>query len=105
LQQADAERESQWEPKKKMQPVWRRKRDLNGKGGGHDNVSGNENDEVRWRVIGAVVVKGLAADGASVCGLEEGPEQASLTAVRAATAQASHQSLARATLGKGGDVH
>jgi hypothetical protein len=74
LQQADAKRESQWEPKQKMKPVWWRKRDLDGKGCRHHNVPGDENDEVRWRVVGAVMVQGLAANRASIYGLEEGAE-------------------------------
>jgi hypothetical protein len=56
LQQADAKRESQWEPNEKVKPVWRSKRDLDGKGGGHHNVPSDENDEIRWRVVGAVMV-------------------------------------------------
>jgi hypothetical protein len=88
LQQADAERESQWQPNENMQPIWRRKCDLHGERGGHDNVSGDENNEVCGRVVGAVMVKNFAAHGALVHRFEEGPKQPSLAAVWTAAVQA-----------------
>jgi hypothetical protein len=57
------------------------------------NVADQENDQVRGKVVGALVEKFFTAHRAAVDDFEEAAEHAPLAAVRAFSAQSPHHSL------------
>ena len=83
LQKTDGQAKRQRQPKRQMDPIRRRKLSLDVERHWNHHVAHNENDEIRGKVVGPMMMKFLATYRAAIVNLQERAEDATLPAARA----------------------
>ncbi len=92
-QKKEARDQRQREPYKGVNPGFRGVCSLDKQNTGNDEVADDENCEIRWSIVSAVVIQLFAAIGAPVCNFEIGAVYRSGSAGRAAMSGAAQHSV------------
>jgi len=86
LQQAERQDQHQRQPDRRVHPVGRRPGQLDVESQRHDHMPDQHDDEISGKVVGAMMMKGLAAGVACVGDLHETAKQMAPSAGRASAA-------------------